>query len=265
VWFGLGMMGLIGWSVVVPTLLGAALGIWLDTHHPGPPQRTQALLTGAGAAGGILRGLFFGGLGWTIKRTFASQRPALWFGLSALLRSTIATAGFVIVSAGRWQRLLLGLIGFLLARWFVQRVSANSTGSLLLSDRASPAFPHQPKEEPTMKIQVNSDNHIDGTDALATHVKAVVENTLRHQGNRLTRVEVHLADVNGGKSGIDDKRCTMEARPRSHQPVSVSHSAGSIHQAIDGAANKLRTSLESVLGRLDDQRRHSLIDPTGAV
>ena len=35
VWFGLGMMGLIGWSVVVPTLLGAALGIWLDNRHPG--------------------------------------------------------------------------------------------------------------------------------------------------------------------------------------------------------------------------------------
>ncbi|GAA4024626.1 AtpZ/AtpI family protein [Actimicrobium antarcticum] len=44
VWFGLGMMGLIGWSVVVPTLLGAALGIWLDTHHPGRHGWTLALL-----------------------------------------------------------------------------------------------------------------------------------------------------------------------------------------------------------------------------
>lgn len=44
VWFGLGMMGLIGWSVVVPTLLGAALGIWLDTHHPGQHGWTLALL-----------------------------------------------------------------------------------------------------------------------------------------------------------------------------------------------------------------------------
>lgn len=35
VWLGLGMMGLIGWSVTVPTLLGAALGHWLDKHHPG--------------------------------------------------------------------------------------------------------------------------------------------------------------------------------------------------------------------------------------
>lgn len=44
VWFGLGMMGLIGWSVVVPTLLGAALGIWLDHHHPGSHSWTLMLL-----------------------------------------------------------------------------------------------------------------------------------------------------------------------------------------------------------------------------
>jgi ATP synthase protein I len=44
VWFGLGMMGLIGWSVAVPTLLGAALGLWLDKHHPGSHSWTLALL-----------------------------------------------------------------------------------------------------------------------------------------------------------------------------------------------------------------------------
>ena len=44
VWFGLGMMGLVGWSVVVPTLLGAALGLWLDEHHPGTHSWTLALL-----------------------------------------------------------------------------------------------------------------------------------------------------------------------------------------------------------------------------
>ncbi|MEO7851804.1 MAG: AtpZ/AtpI family protein [Rubrivivax sp.] len=45
-WFGLGMMGLIGWSVVVPTLLGAMLGIWLDSHYPGGHRWTLALLMG---------------------------------------------------------------------------------------------------------------------------------------------------------------------------------------------------------------------------
>ena len=44
VWFGLGFMGLVGWSVVVPTLLGAALGIWLDNRHPGKHSWTLALL-----------------------------------------------------------------------------------------------------------------------------------------------------------------------------------------------------------------------------
>jgi ATP synthase protein I len=51
VWFGLGMMGLIGWSVVVPTLLGAALGIWLDKHHPSGHSWTLALLVAGLALG----------------------------------------------------------------------------------------------------------------------------------------------------------------------------------------------------------------------
>ena len=44
VWFGLGMTGLIGWSVAVPTVLGALLGLWIDRHHPGGHSWTLALL-----------------------------------------------------------------------------------------------------------------------------------------------------------------------------------------------------------------------------
>jgi ATP synthase protein I len=43
-WFGLGVFGVIGWSVAVPTLLGAFLGAWFDRHHPGPHSWTLALL-----------------------------------------------------------------------------------------------------------------------------------------------------------------------------------------------------------------------------
>lgn len=53
VWFGLGMMGLIGWSVVVPTLLGAALGVWLDQKYPGGRSWTLALLVAGLALGCI--------------------------------------------------------------------------------------------------------------------------------------------------------------------------------------------------------------------
>jgi len=53
VWLGLGMMGLIGWSVVIPTLLGAALGRWLDEHHASSFSWTLALLVAGLALGGM--------------------------------------------------------------------------------------------------------------------------------------------------------------------------------------------------------------------
>ncbi|SMP43143.1 ATP synthase protein I [Neorhodopirellula lusitana] len=51
VWFGLGMIGLIGWSVTVPTLVGAAIGIWLDKNYPGSHSWTLALLVSGLAIG----------------------------------------------------------------------------------------------------------------------------------------------------------------------------------------------------------------------
>jgi ATP synthase protein I len=44
VWSGLGMMGLVGWSVVVPTLVGTALGVWVDKRYPGSHSWTLMLL-----------------------------------------------------------------------------------------------------------------------------------------------------------------------------------------------------------------------------
>lgn len=53
IWSGLGMMGLVGWSVAVPTMIGTALGIWLDKRYPGAHSWTLALLV-AGLAIGCL-------------------------------------------------------------------------------------------------------------------------------------------------------------------------------------------------------------------
>lgn len=54
VWFGLGMMGIVGWSIAVPTLLGAALGVWLDNSHPQPFSWTLTFLVGGILGGGII-------------------------------------------------------------------------------------------------------------------------------------------------------------------------------------------------------------------
>ncbi len=44
VWFGIGMMGLIGWSIAIPTLVGAGSGVWLDKNYPRSQSWTLALL-----------------------------------------------------------------------------------------------------------------------------------------------------------------------------------------------------------------------------
>ena len=105
-----------------------------------------------------------------------------------------------------------------------------------------------------MQIQVNTDNHIAGREALAAHVETVVESTLRHVGDHVTRVEVHLSDENSVKSGAEDMGCVMEARLTHHQPIAVTNHADNLHQAIEGAARKLKAALESVIGKWTDNR-----------
>lgn len=111
-----------------------------------------------------------------------------------------------------------------------------------------------------MQIQVNSDNHIDNSVRLEEWVRATVSSRLERFEEDLTRIEVHLADENGEKSGADDKRCQMEARPKKHQPISVTHKAESLEQAIEGAAEKLSHALEHLYGRLRHKRHVALQD-----
>ena len=70
-------------------------------------------------SGVVLGALFFGGLWWTVNRGVSSKRPALLFLGSQLLRTGVALAGFYVVSDGHWERLLLCLLGFVMARWVV--------------------------------------------------------------------------------------------------------------------------------------------------
>lgn len=67
-------------------------------------------------AGLGLGGLFFGGLWWTLQKALASRRPAVWIGCSLLLRMGLVLPGIYFASAGDWRRLLLCLLGFVMAR-----------------------------------------------------------------------------------------------------------------------------------------------------
>jgi hypothetical protein len=104
-----------------------------------------------------------------------------------------------------------------------------------------------------MQVQVHTDSSINGSDNLTHVVESAVEGAVKRWTGRITRVEVHLSDVNRHKGGSDDKRCLMEARVGGLQPIAVTHLAGTLPEAVDGAAEKLKKSLENTLARLNDR------------
>jgi len=83
----------------------------------------------AWAAGAVLGAIFFGGLYWTVRKGVSSTRPTLWFHGSALLRMSIAVGGFYVVSGAQWERLLVCLLGFALARLVVTWLTRSSRAS----------------------------------------------------------------------------------------------------------------------------------------
>ncbi len=70
--------------------------------------------------GGLgLGAIFFGGLWLTIKKSVASRTPALWILISFFFRVSITLAGFYFIASGSWQRLVIALPGFIIARFLV--------------------------------------------------------------------------------------------------------------------------------------------------
>lgn len=80
-------------------------------------------LAAALAAGVALGLMFFGGLWWTVTRGISSPRPALWFLGSKLLRTPLALGGFYLVGGVHWERWIVCLLGFVLGRLMVARLT----------------------------------------------------------------------------------------------------------------------------------------------
>lgn len=108
-----------------------------------------------------------------------------------------------------------------------------------------------------MQINVNTDKTIERHSGLDEHVQTVVNAAISRFAEQITRVEVHLSDNNSQKSADGDNRCLMEARVTGYQPIAVSDHAATLHQAINGAAEKLKRAIDSALGRLNDSKRHA--------
>lgn len=74
-------------------------------------------------AGMALGVIFFGGLHWTVRKGTTAKRPGLWFAVSLLLRCGSVLAGFYFVGRGDWRRMLACLLGFVVSRLIVLRLT----------------------------------------------------------------------------------------------------------------------------------------------
>lgn len=103
-----------------------------------------------------------------------------------------------------------------------------------------------------MHIQLNPARGVSISPALEEYINTQLGSVVRRFGERLTRIEVYLTDVNGPKGGLD-KQCKLEARPRGGDPLLARREL--VHEdaydAVSGAAKRLESVLSNHFGKLD--------------
>jgi len=96
-----------------------------------------------------------------------------------------------------------------------------------------------------MTIQINTDNNVEGNERSKIYFSDELEKALIRFEEKITRLEVHLGDENSDKSGMNDKRCLIEARIINMQPVAVTNHSETTEKAFHGALDKIKKVLET--------------------
>jgi hypothetical protein len=110
-----------------------------------------------------------------------------------------------------------------------------------------------------MDIQVRTDRHVRGDEALVEFIQTQVIDGLQPYLERLTSVSVHLSVESGARKGPPDLRALLEVRPRGHASLAVLHRAATKGDAVHGAVNDMRGVLERVFRRMDAHRKDATI------
>ena len=116
-----------------------------------------------------------------------------------------------------------------------------------------------------MEIQVDTSKGIGNKDGLERWANAELTEKLIRFRDDITRVEVYLTDEKGDRGGINDLRCSMQARLGHHQLITVNHHGATQDEAFRGALAKLLGSLETSVGRLKKHRDRESIRRDGDV
>jgi len=103
-----------------------------------------------------------------------------------------------------------------------------------------------------MIIQLNTDNHIHGSEHFRQPIIDRINNELHRFSEHLSRVDVHFADENKGKTGPHDNRCTIEAHVAGRQSVAVTGHGTDTDLALSTAMGKLKASLTHAMDKAKD-------------
>lgn len=101
-----------------------------------------------------------------------------------------------------------------------------------------------------MTIQINTDKNLNVHEAFEAKLGSLLSEELSRFSEHITRLEVHLSDENGNKQGQNDKRCMIEARMEGRQPIAVTDSANDYEPVVSGAIEKLKASLDTIVGKM---------------
>lgn len=106
-----------------------------------------------------------------------------------------------------------------------------------------------------MIFQFNSDNQLSAMTDVAERIETTVRAKLSRIEDQLTRVEVHVGDVNAAKGGAD-MHATVELRPASLAPVAGTHTAEALDVAVARATDKALTAYDRIIGKRTTRKGH---------
>jgi ribosome-associated translation inhibitor RaiA len=104
-----------------------------------------------------------------------------------------------------------------------------------------------------MIIQLNADKNLTIHGAYETQISDQLIKDLERYSQHITRVEVHLSDENGNKSGLNDKKCVLEARFEGKPPIVTSDLGNTYDLAIKGATSKIKNAIGTVVSKLQEK------------
>ncbi|MFT5077026.1 MAG: ribosome-associated translation inhibitor RaiA [Flavobacteriaceae bacterium] len=103
-----------------------------------------------------------------------------------------------------------------------------------------------------MTIQINTDKTLTGEKRSSDFFISQITEALQRFESHITRIEVHLKDENGKKDGFNNISCLIEARLEGKQPIAITNQADTINLALTGAIDKIKNSIESILGKIQN-------------